>query len=130
MIEWCASSYFSFLEGARAPTDLLTHAIKHGYAGLGLADRMGQYGLVECLRARDQSPQGNNFFYAPGIRLHFDVADPLIVYPLHKSAHTRLSRFLSEWALEGMQHHEKGLTPLPWQHFKKFLKEEKSKTLS
>ncbi len=95
--------------------------------GLGLGDRMGQYGLVDALRARDLNENTQNFFFAPGIRIHFDIADPLFIYPLHKAAHARLCRFLSEWALEGLKVHEKGLSPLPWSHFKNFLKEEKNK---
>ncbi len=164
MIEWCASSFFSFLEGVSSPEELIRVAHALGYQGLGLADRMGQYGQVQALRTRnllqaeaqddkhqkDNEPLGscdsltNNmkgppyesvsensktpatFFYAPGIRLHFEAADPLLVYPLHKASYGELCKFLSAWALEGMSHGEKGLTPLPWKAFKDFLKKCKS----
>jgi DNA-directed DNA polymerase III PolC len=124
MIEWCASSCFSFLEGASMPEALLASAHNRGYAGIGIADRMSLSGLVQGLRGaernREQSP---HFFYAPGIRLHFDHAEPLLVYPLHRAAHARLCRHLSNWALSGMHgaEREKGLTPLRWREFLRFL---------
>jgi len=123
IVEWCSSSYFSFLEGASSPSDLMNEARARGYLGLGLGDRMGLYGLVEALRAYDDLETSKEFFYAPGIRLHFDSADPLFIYPLHKAAHAKLCRFLSEWALEGLDDREKGLAPIPWQRFRDFLRQ-------
>lgn len=126
MIEWLTTSHFSFTEGASSPIALFEHAVHLGYKGLGLADRMSQSGLVRALdgatRARELLP---DFFFAPGIRLHFDVADPLFVYPLHRKAHGDLCRFLSSWALAGLPEREKGLTPLRWRNFLKFLQERK-----
>ena len=119
MIEWCGTSSFSFLEGVSEPADLFETAGSFGYAGLALSDRMGFYGAVQALRASEQL--GQDFFYAPGIRLHFDSAEPLLVYPLHLQAYSRLCRFLSSWSLDGMQYSEKGLTPLPWMKFFEFL---------
>lgn len=126
IVEWCSSSSFSFLEGATSPSELMHEAQARGYRGLGLGDRMGLYGLVEALRAYDELPEGHNFFYAPGIRLHFDTADPLFIYPLHKQAHAKLCRFLSEWALEGLVAREKGLAPIPWVRFREFLRTERN----
>jgi len=128
MIEWCASSYFSFLEGTGSPSDLIKEAEKLGYEGLALGDRMGLYGLVEAQRARDtieETSSKEKFFYAPGIRLHFDHADPLFVYPLHKKSYGDLCVFLSDWALEGLVEREKGLPPLPWSRFRDFLRAQK-----
>jgi DNA-directed DNA polymerase III PolC len=120
MIEWLGSSHYSFLEGVHSPAELVESAATLGYQGLGLADRMGWYGAVQGLKAsREADP---NFFYACGIRLHFDQADPLFVYPRHKGAYSQLCKFLSKWALDGMSHQEKGLTLLPWSEFVKFLK--------
>ena len=126
IVEWCSSSYFSFLEGATSPLEMMREASARGYRGLGLGDRMGLYGLVEALRAHDELENRDSFFYAPGIRLHFDTADPLFVYPLHKRAHARLCRFLSEWALAGLECGEKGLAPIPWSRFREFLREERA----
>jgi error-prone DNA polymerase len=116
MIEWLATSNFSFLEGASTPEELMQEAARLGYEGLCLGDRMGLYGLAEALRTKPKE-----IFHAPGIRLHFDRADPLFVFPLHKAAYSALCAHLSEWALAGMQAHEKGLTPLPWPRFRDFL---------
>jgi DNA-directed DNA polymerase III PolC len=124
IVEWCATSYFSFLEGATSPLELMEEASRLGYRGLALGDRMGLCGLVEAMRA-NEGLSDKNFFYAPGIRLHFDHADPLFVYPLHKAAHGKLCRFLSEWALDGMAEREKGLAPIPWFRFRDFLKSQK-----
>lgn len=127
MIEWLGSSHFSFLEGASSPDVLFLEALRQGYQGLCLGDRMGLYGCVQALRAAEEiKKEVPEFFYAPGIRLHFDTADPLFVYPLHKAAYSRLCRYLSQWALDGMTLREKGLSPLPWKSFKNFLREQYS----
>jgi len=126
MIEWLGTSYFSFLEGASDPESLFEKASEHQYDGLCLADRMGFFGAVRGLRASDEIKRTRpDFFYAPGIRLHFDFADPLFIYPLHKKAHGELCKFLSTWALDGMSVEEKGLTPLRWQDFRNFLKKQR-----
>jgi DNA-directed DNA polymerase III PolC len=119
-VEWVGCSHFSFLEGAASPEEFVQTAHSLGYRGLGIADRMGLYGLVRAWAA--STAVKDEFFFAPGIRLHFDVADPLCVYPLHRRAYGDLCGFLSSWACEGMKHSEKGLTPLPWTEFLKFLK--------
>jgi DNA-directed DNA polymerase III PolC len=123
-IEWLGSSHYSFAEGASSPEQLILGAAERGYSGIGLADRQGLYGVVQALQATQELPQAN-FFFAPGIRLHFDTCDPLFIYPLHKGAYSKLCSFLSNWALEGMQlsgkTREKGLTPLPWKNFRNFL---------
>ena len=142
MIEWLGTSHFSFLEGASSPHEMMECAHRLGYAGFALADRMGLYGAVQAQRAariirsdKDDLPSfaenethvaNAHFFYAPGIRLHFDAADPIFIYPLHRKAHAVLCTFLSEWALEGMSHSEKGLTPLPWGRFRDFLRTRKA----
>lgn len=125
MIEWCASSYFSFLEGTSSPSRLLEEALKKGYQGLALGDRMGLYGLVEAERGRQKLLQNPTLFFAPGIRLHFDHADPLFVYPLHRKSYGDLCVLLSEWALEGLVEREKGLPPLPWSRFRDFVRTQK-----
>jgi error-prone DNA polymerase len=119
MIEWLGTTAFSFCEGVSSPDDLVNEAVAHGYEGLAVADRMGVYGTAMAWGAAQKHA---GFFYAPGIRLHFDVADPIFMYPLHKAAHARLCTFLSNWALEGMNHGEKGLTPIRWADFKTFLR--------
>ena len=126
MIEWLGSSYFSILEGVSAPEELISEAKKKGYQGIALADRLSYSGLVGGLRGKKSlsesiSSKEAPFFYAPGIRLHFDQADPLFIYPLHKKAYFRLCEFLSAWSLEGMTHQEKGMAPLKWVDFKSFL---------
>lgn len=121
MIEWVATSYFSFLEGAADPEAFARTALELGYSGLGLADRMSTSGLVRAFMGAQANPD-QPFFYAPGIRLHFDHAEPLAIYPHHRAAYARLCRFLSQWSLEGLNHGEKGLTPLPWKLFRDFLK--------
>jgi hypothetical protein len=80
---------------------------------------MGLYGLVEAQRAQ------KDIFYAAGIRLHFDHADPLFIYALHKKSYGDLCVFLSEWALGGLVEREKGLPPLPWSRFRDFLRAQK-----
>ncbi|MBS1985072.1 MAG: error-prone DNA polymerase [Bdellovibrionales bacterium] len=123
MIEWLGTSCFSFLEGATRPLDLIRRASEAGYGGIALADRMSQSGLVQALHGADEARLKNpSFFYAPGIRLHFDASDPLFIYPLHRGAHAALCRFLSAWSLEGMRVGEKGLTPLRWRDFIAFLR--------
>ncbi len=123
MIEWLGTSHFSFLEGASDPESLFLCAARESYVGLCLADRMGFFGAVQGLRAADEIKKAfPDFFYAPGIRLHFDSADPIFIYPLHRKAHAELCKFLSAWALEGMPLQEKGLTPLRWRDFKSFLR--------
>jgi DNA polymerase III alpha subunit len=129
MIEWLITSHFSFLESPKSPEDYFQRALElPHYGGLGLGDRMGIYGIVEAQKARDTLPldkdPANKFFYAPGIRLHFDHSEPLFVYPLHRGSYARLSTFLSEWALEGLKIREKGLNPLPWRRFLQFLQKE------
>lgn len=123
MIEWLAASCFSFLEGCTHPDDLVEKAEQLGYQGLGLADRQSLSGVVRAHGATSEiHKQGRDFFFAPGIRLHFDGADPLFVFPLHKKAYGSLCAFLSEWALAGMAGGEKGLNPISWPLFKQFLR--------
>jgi len=147
MIEWLGTTAFSFLEGTSLPQDLVTRADELGYAGLSVADRMGFYGVVraysgtqavnEARAAAGRPP----FLFAAGIRLHFDQADPLFVYPRHRAAHGDLCRWLSSWALAGGQMdvptaskatnrdppvREKGLTPLGWRDFLVFLRARES----
>ena len=128
MIEWCASSCFSFLEGASAPDDLAREARRCGYRGLALGDRLGLYGLVRAFREvstiREDDP---SFFFSPGIRLHFDRADPVFIHPLHVGSYNRLCEFLSSVAMQGLStdaFHEqrKGLGLVPWREFMNFLK--------
>lgn len=70
MIEWLGSSHYSFLEATPSPGDLMREAHRLGYLGLGLADRMGQHGLVqahqEFLNLKSESkdfflPQASDF---------------------------------------------------------------------
>jgi DNA-directed DNA polymerase III PolC len=126
-IEWLGTTHFSFLEGVSSPEELVDTAHALGYAGLGVADRMGLYGVVRAFAALEpifrRDDMQKKFFFAPGIRLHFESADPIFIYPLHRKSYGDLCHFLSSWSLEGMACSEKGLTPLPWARFLKFLRQ-------
>ena len=122
-IEWLGTSCFSFLEGVTPPDGLVEAAAGLGYQGIALGDRMGLYGVVQGLAGFEGLQNKGDFFYAPGIRLHFDSAEPLFIYPLHKRAYADLCKYLSERALAGMEFGQKGLNPLSWKDFfNKFLK--------
>lgn len=123
-MEWLGTTCFSFLEGVSFPDDLVESAYSHGYQGIGIADRMGLYGVIQglagfekCTSNTSNASGESSFMYAPGVRLHFDEADPLFVYPLHKRAYGELCSYLSGKALEGMPLGQKGLNPLPWRDF-------------
>jgi error-prone DNA polymerase len=120
-VEWCGTTFFSFLESTCSPETLIEESASRGYAGMAVADRLSVSGLVGALVGTERVREKTNpqFFHTPGIRLHFDHADPLLVYPLHRGAYADLCEFLSTWSLEGhcQKEREKGLTPIPWNLF-------------
>ena len=53
--ECWARSYFSFLEGASAPEDMVERAVELEMSALGLVDRGGLYGAVRLVRAAERA---------------------------------------------------------------------------
>lgn len=83
-IEWLCHTNFSFLAGASHPEDYVTRAIELGYAGIGITDYDGVYGIVRAHRARrlrekKGEPANLRIFYGAEIHLAPQHHLPLIM---------------------------------------------------
>ncbi|MEZ4705491.1 MAG: error-prone DNA polymerase [Bdellovibrionota bacterium] len=71
--EWLVKTYFSFLQGASSPSDLLSYAMKLGYASVCINDFDGVYGLArahrEMQRLKKEYPE-NNMVLHHGAEIH------------------------------------------------------------
>jgi DNA-directed DNA polymerase III PolC len=116
--ELLARSNFSFLQGASHPEELVLRAKKLGYAGLGLCDVNGLYGVVRGFRATEKpsnfdveelaaehalenalknAPEGTaKFRYICGTELTPFDASPLVLLPMNKSGYIRICHLLTK----------------------------------
>ena len=102
--ELCATTHYSFLEGASSPADMLQTAMQLGMTGIGIADRNTVAGVVRAhgalRQAREEAEeQGVSlppFRLIVGARLSFaDDTPDIIAYPVNRRGWGRLTRLLS-----------------------------------
>ncbi len=91
-VEFLAQSYFSFLEGASSPEELVSTAVSLGYAGLGLSDLNGFYGTA---RAHVASKQKHFPFYV-GTQVLWKET-PLYLFALNRKGYGNLCELLSSY---------------------------------
>ncbi len=94
-----ATTNYSFLRGASAPSDMVAEALALGHSGIGIADRNTVAGVVRAWAAlrdavADHGPIA--FQLAVGARLVFADATPdIIAYPATRHGWGRLCRLLT-----------------------------------
>lgn len=101
-VELLARSYFSFLQGASAPEELVEQAIRHGYDGLGLCDLNGFYGVARGHQAANTSSlfttslqAKNHFKYLIGTELTLTDQTQIILMPTNKQGYANLCELLT-----------------------------------
>ncbi len=110
--ELCSKTCFSFLLGASHPEEMISRASDLGYAGFGLADLHGFYGMV---RAFDQARKLNlPLIYGTEVQLE-EAA--ICLYAKNISGYRNLCRLLSE----GFQDKEKGRFALSREIFERWV---------
>ena len=102
--ELVAATNYSFLRGASHPSDMVGRALKHGMAGIGIADRNSVAGVVRAWsalgEAQEQARKAQlgepDFRLVVGARLVFADATPdIIAYPSTRQGWGRLTRLLT-----------------------------------
>jgi error-prone DNA polymerase len=80
--EWACKTYFSFLNGASSPEQLLQRAMRLGYQSLCINDYDGVYGLARIFKQRNQLESSGTgklaLHYAAEIHLTPDHDKPLL----------------------------------------------------
>ena len=98
-VEFATRSNFSFLHGASHAEELISTAVGHGLAGLGLADTNSVAGVVRAhaaLRDLKEEKPDLAFRYHPGSRLAFTDGTPdILAYPMNRAGWGRLCRLLT-----------------------------------
>ncbi len=102
--ELVAASYFSFLDGASAPGDMVGRAVELNLAGIGIADRNTVAGVVRAHAALKKARAGLlgaqmppvDFKLVVGARLVFADGTPdIVAYPTTRLGWGRLTRLLT-----------------------------------
>jgi error-prone DNA polymerase len=95
--ELCASSSFSFLEGASSPEELVAAAAELGLRSLALTDRDGVYGLPRAWRRlRELRAQGPTPQLVCGARLTIDEGPGLVLLAQNIDGWANLCRIITE----------------------------------
>ncbi|MCR6502053.1 error-prone DNA polymerase [Shinella sp. CPCC 101442] len=85
------TTHFSFLRGASSADDLFATAAELGIAALGIVDRNSLAGIVRAWEAAKTS----GVRLVIGCRLDLTDGMSILVYPMDRSAYSRLTRLLS-----------------------------------
>lgn len=104
--EWLCHTNFSFLLGASHPCDLVSRAVLLGYAGLGICDYDGVYGIARAYRELGELKQEEStiplrLYYGAEIHLEKDHDLPvyfrntLVLYARSHRGYFNLCRLLS-----------------------------------
>lgn len=87
---WC-KSYYSFLEGASAPDELVAAAAAYGLPGIALSDRDGLYGVVRAhVAAREHGVQ-----LLHGAELSLSGGRVVLMYALDRAGYGTLSQLIT-----------------------------------
>ena len=110
--ELVAATNYSFLDGASHPAEMVIHAVGHGLAGIGIADRNTVAGVVRAHYALDRMRKGllgvelppAAFKLVAGARLVFADGTPdIVAYPTTRHGWGRLTRLLTAGNLRSMK---------------------------
>ncbi len=85
-------SNFSFLEGASHPEELVTQAVRLGYAGLAITDRASLSGIVRAHTAAKDAGLGKLII---GAELQPTDASPIVLWATSRASYGRLSLLLT-----------------------------------
>lgn len=100
-VELLAKTHYSFLEGASSPEELFSTAAMRGYAGLGIADLNGLYGIARAHIAAKK--QGLPLYIGSQIEWK---STPLYLFAMNRNGYGNLCELLSHihqqipWELE------------------------------
>ncbi len=106
-VELLGRSYFSFLQGASSPEEMVSRAQELGYQGLALCDLDGLYGVVRAHRQAYQvssfdplfsatgNPLGESFQFICGAELRLKNKSSLALLPMNKEGYTQLCRLIT-----------------------------------
>lgn len=90
-VELQVTSNFSFLRGASHPEELIDQAAAYGYQKIAITDRNTLAGIVRAhVAAKTKGIQ-----IIPACRLDLLDGPPLLAYPTHQAAYSKLSSLLS-----------------------------------
>ncbi len=107
-----ATSHYSFLRGASAPSELFEAAAAYGMPALGITDHNSVGGIVRGLVAAEET----GVRLVTGCRLDLTDGSGVLVWPEDLAAWSRLTRLLSIGkARADAQHGEKGQCFLHWE---------------
>ncbi|MDR6758683.1 error-prone DNA polymerase [Mycoplana sp. BE70] len=85
------TTHFSFLRGASSAEELFATAAAHGISALGIVDRNSLAGIVRAWEAA----KATGVRLVVGCRLDLSDGMSVLVYPMNRSAYSRLCRLLS-----------------------------------
>ena len=97
--ECWARSYFSFLEGASSPEELVERARDLEMASLGLVDRGGLYGAVRLVRAAERA----GMRAMVGAELDLAAGGRLVIVATDRPAYQQLCRAISKAQMSGVK---------------------------
>ncbi len=97
--ECWARSYFSFLEGASAPEELVERAVELEMSALGLVDRGGLYGAVRLVRAAERA----GLAALVGAELDLSDGGRLVILATDRPSYQQLCRTVSRAQMAGVK---------------------------
>ena len=104
---WC-KSYFSFLEGASAPEELIAQAREKGWSALALTDRDGVSGLPSAWVAARDTP----LKLISGSQVTVDGGTTINLLAADRRGYTNLCRLLTKGRLRSPKGESRMPTPL------------------
>ncbi len=99
-------SYYSFLEGASAPEELVARAVMQGHRALAITDRNGVSGLPSAWIAA----RGTDLRILHGAQVTVDDGTSLVLLATDRSGYAQLTRLLTRGCLRS----EKGRCQVRW----------------
>ncbi len=107
-VELLGRSYFSFLQGASSPEEMVLQAQELGYRGLALCDLNGLYGVVRAHRQAHHnssfaspsdfasSAQAKSFQLIVGSELKLKDGGSVALLPMNREGYTRLCQLITQ----------------------------------
>jgi len=105
---WC-KSYYSFLEGASAPEDLVRQAAAMGLPAIALTDRDGVYG-IPLAHVEVQELPGEGLKFIIGSQITVDDGSAIVLLATNRTGYTNLCRLITKGRLRS----PKGESRVSW----------------
>lgn len=122
-VELIGRSYYSFLQGASSPEEMVEQSIKLNYNGFALTDLHGMYGVVKGLQAAESPSHftahykaSKNYSYHIGSEIILADQTSLVLLPMNKEGYYNLCRLLTK----GKRQAAKGYSKIHFSDLKEF----------